>query len=82
MSALHTSGQLVASADLAVARAAVLEARPGEPTHEANRRRILTFIDEHPDALHRTCLEGHLTGSAAGLLRAAGAVTGTVRGRR
>jgi 8-oxo-dGTP pyrophosphatase MutT (NUDIX family) len=65
MSALHTSGQLVASLDLAVARAAVLEARPGDATHEENRRRILTFIDEHPDALHRSCLEGHLTGSAA-----------------
>ena len=26
---------------------------------------ILAFIDDHPDALHRSCLEGHLTGSAA-----------------
>ncbi|HRE82235.1 MAG TPA: NUDIX hydrolase [Opitutaceae bacterium] len=25
---------------------------------------ILTFIEQHPDCLLRTCLEGHLTGSA------------------
>ncbi|MCP5024681.1 MAG: NUDIX hydrolase [Actinomycetia bacterium] len=25
---------------------------------------ILDFIAEHPDVLHRTCLDGHLTGSA------------------
>ena len=31
---------------------------------EAARRRILAFCDEHPDALHRRCLAGHLTGSA------------------
>lgn len=28
------------------------------------RRRILEFIDRHPDVLHRSCVEGHLTGSA------------------
>lgn len=27
------------------------------------RARILAFIAEHPDALHRSCLDGHLTGS-------------------
>lgn len=27
------------------------------------RDRILDFIATHPDALHRTCLDGHLTGS-------------------
>ena len=27
------------------------------------RARILDFIAAHPDALHRTCLDGHLTGS-------------------
>lgn len=51
--------------DLAVARAAVAAALPGRADHEANRARILAFVDEHPDALHRSCLEGHLTGSAA-----------------
>lgn len=30
-----------------------------------HRARILQFIDEHADALHRTCIEGHLTASAA-----------------
>ena len=28
------------------------------------RDRILAFLDAHPDALHRTCIEGHLTASA------------------
>lgn len=65
MSSLLAAGDLVASGDLAVARAAVEAALPGDETHEANRRRILTFLDEHDDALHRTCVEGHLTGSAA-----------------
>jgi 8-oxo-dGTP pyrophosphatase MutT (NUDIX family) len=51
--------------DLAAARAAVVAARGGDASHEANRARILAFVDAHPDALHRSCLEGHLTGSAA-----------------
>jgi 8-oxo-dGTP pyrophosphatase MutT (NUDIX family) len=51
--------------DLAAARQAVTEARPGEASHEANRRQILAFLDDHPDALHRSCATGHLTGSAA-----------------
>jgi 8-oxo-dGTP pyrophosphatase MutT (NUDIX family) len=63
----HPAGSLALapSDDLAVARAAVAGALPGRADHEANRARILAFIDEHPDALHRSCLEGHLTGSAA-----------------
>ncbi|HJR26752.1 MAG TPA: NUDIX domain-containing protein, partial [Acidimicrobiales bacterium] len=40
-------------------------ALPGTADHEASRARILAFVDEHPDALHRSCAEGHLTGSAA-----------------
>ncbi len=31
---------------------------------QAARRQILQFCSEHADALHRTCLTGHLTGSA------------------
>jgi 8-oxo-dGTP pyrophosphatase MutT (NUDIX family) len=62
---LRRAAELAASPELDVARAAVLAARPGEPGHEANRGRILAFLDEHPDALHRSCLQGHLTGSAA-----------------
>ncbi len=57
--------ELRPSADLAVARAAVLGALPGPADHEANRARILAFLENHPDALHRSCTEGHLTGSAA-----------------
>jgi 8-oxo-dGTP pyrophosphatase MutT (NUDIX family)/mannose-6-phosphate isomerase-like protein (cupin superfamily) len=47
------------SADLAhVAR--MLDAQPPGET----RDRMRAFLDAHPDALHRTCLEGHFTGSA------------------
>lgn len=53
------------SVDLAAARAQVVAAHPGPPEHEANRRQILDFLDAHPDALHRSCAQGHLTGSAA-----------------
>jgi predicted TPR repeat methyltransferase len=72
MTTLHSPSELEPSADLAVARAAVLAARPGDREHEANRRRILQFLDEHPDALHRSCAEGHLTER---LVRKADAVT-------
>lgn len=64
MSALWRAEELTGPADLAAARAAVVAARPGGADHEANRRRILAFLDAHPDALHRSCQEGHLTGSA------------------
>jgi 8-oxo-dGTP pyrophosphatase MutT (NUDIX family) len=64
---VHLAGSpsLAPSDDLAVARAAVVAALPGDASHEANRARILAFVDAHDDALHRSCLEGHLTGSAA-----------------
>lgn len=65
MSGLARADALVASDRLADARAAVVAASSGEPGHEVNRARMLDFIDAHPDALHRSCLEGHLTGSAA-----------------
>lgn len=58
--------------DLAVARAQIVGAASGSAEHEANRARILAFLDGHPDALHRSCLEGHLTGSAAVLDPASG----------
>ncbi len=45
---------------LAVARA-IVEAAAGT---EDTREQILGFIDAHPDALHRSCVTGHLTGSA------------------
>jgi 8-oxo-dGTP pyrophosphatase MutT (NUDIX family) len=62
---LQRAAELTGPDDLAAARAAVVAARPGVAAHEASRRQILEFIDAHPDALHRRCLEGHLTGSAA-----------------
>lgn len=40
-------------------RELVSEAGPAD-----ERDRILAFLDAHPDALHRTCAEGHLTASA------------------
>ena len=62
---LHLAGDLFGPSDLGAARAAVVDTLPGAASHEASREAILEFIDAHPDALHRTCLEGHLTGSAA-----------------
>ena len=48
----------------AAARAAIVAARPGEPSHEAHRATMLAFLDAHPEALDRHCAAGHLTGSA------------------
>ena len=53
---------LAPSADLAVARAHVEAALP--TVDEVLRKQVLAFVDAHPDALHRSCHEGHLTGSA------------------
>lgn len=33
-------------------------------SQEADRQRILDFCADHPDALHRSCVRGHLTASA------------------
>jgi 8-oxo-dGTP pyrophosphatase MutT (NUDIX family) len=65
VSALLRAEELTGPDDLAAAIAAVAGAAPGDPSHEANRRQILDFAAAHPDALHRSCEEGHLTGSAA-----------------
>lgn len=35
-----------------------------DPDAERHRRTILDFVQDHDDALHRSCREGHLTGSA------------------
>jgi 8-oxo-dGTP pyrophosphatase MutT (NUDIX family) len=56
--------RLRSSDDLAVARAVVAGVVSDDPEVTGSRDRILAFVDRHPDALHRTCLEGHLTGSA------------------
>ena len=55
--------QLRASDDLADARRA-LEAAAIDPDAERHRVAVLEFLDVHADALHRTCRNGHLTGSA------------------
>lgn len=62
--AVHPAGTLRPVDDLGVARAAVVGALPGDATHEHARAEMLAFIDAHPDALHRSCGIGHLTGSA------------------
>jgi 8-oxo-dGTP pyrophosphatase MutT (NUDIX family) len=50
--------------DLAVARAQVAAAPVPDGEQRDTRDRMLAFVDAHPDALVRTCVEGHLTGSA------------------
>jgi 8-oxo-dGTP pyrophosphatase MutT (NUDIX family) len=45
-----------------VATLQALEA--ADPDQEALRRRMLAFAEEHPDALRRSCTEGHFTASA------------------
>lgn len=52
------------SSDLADARATVAAVTDADPDVAAHRARTLRFVDRHPDALHRSCTEGHLTGSA------------------
>jgi 8-oxo-dGTP pyrophosphatase MutT (NUDIX family) len=52
------------SVDLDHARRIVAGTDVGSPEVEACRERILHFLDDHTDALHRSCVDGHLTGSA------------------
>jgi 8-oxo-dGTP pyrophosphatase MutT (NUDIX family) len=54
---------LAASDDLDVARDQLATAEV-DPDAERHRRAMLDFVDQHDDALHRSCREGHLTGSA------------------
>ncbi len=55
---------LDASSDLAVARSLLAGWMPPSPEQATARDRIVGFVDTHPDALLRSCVEGHLTGSA------------------
>ncbi len=50
--------------ELDLARAAVSDFMPAEIAQERAQRHMLAFLAGHPNALHRTCLAGHLTGSA------------------
>jgi 8-oxo-dGTP pyrophosphatase MutT (NUDIX family) len=61
--ALHDDDDLVRSTDLADAIDLVVGAQL-DPDSERHREHLLRFCSAHPDALHRTCAEGHLTGSA------------------
>jgi 8-oxo-dGTP pyrophosphatase MutT (NUDIX family) len=46
-------------------RSVVDQLRAGDLDHVSDiRDRVLAFLEVHPDALHRSCLEGHLTASA------------------
>jgi 8-oxo-dGTP pyrophosphatase MutT (NUDIX family) len=56
--------RLVPSALLAVTRSQLGTYLPPDPAQAGTLDRILEFVDRHPDALLRTCAEGHLTGSA------------------
>lgn len=58
------AGRTPRPGDLAEARRQLLAAALVGPEQEALRRRVLDFVDRHPDALHRCCAAGHLTGSA------------------
>lgn len=53
--------RLEPSADLAVARLAIDTALDPDADHHVH---MLGFLATHPDALLRSCTEGHLTGSA------------------
>ncbi len=50
--------------ELAAARTHVENIEPSDDEQIRLQRQILDFIDAHADALHRSCLIGHLTGSA------------------
>jgi 8-oxo-dGTP pyrophosphatase MutT (NUDIX family) len=56
--------ELAPVADLAVARAAIAAYGACAATQANTRGFVLDWIDHHPDALLRSCLEGHLTSSA------------------
>ena len=56
--------RLAGATDLALARRTIEALDAHDVEVRAHRSRMLEFIDAHPDALHRSCAVGHLTGSA------------------
>jgi 8-oxo-dGTP pyrophosphatase MutT (NUDIX family) len=60
--------------ELHLARQAVVEVPRGDQAVEEARQRMLRWIDGHPDALLRTCLDAHLTASALVVDPSSGAV--------
>jgi len=59
-----TDPRLARGLDLAQARAQLCAYQPPDDDQARVRAEMLRFVDEHPDALVRSCAEGHLTGSA------------------
>jgi len=55
---------LAAEADLDRAVAEVSAYDAPDDVQGATRQRMLSFLSTHPDGLWRSCLDGHLTGSA------------------
>jgi hypothetical protein len=55
---------LLGPSGLEHARRIVLDYRPHDASQAAERERVLAFIDAHPDALERSCVDGHLTAAA------------------
>lgn len=55
---------LGAGLDLQHARRLLEHYAPRDDHQALEQRRILEFVDSHPDALLRTCITGHLTASA------------------
>ncbi len=53
------------TSELAVSTQQIRDVAITDEHQRSFRDQILGFCAEHPDALHRTCLSGHLTGSAA-----------------
>ncbi|MFP4511430.1 MAG: NUDIX hydrolase [Acidimicrobiales bacterium] len=47
-----------------MARSTIDGVSGADATVQRHRRQMLRFIDTHPDAAHRSCAVGHLTGSA------------------
>jgi 8-oxo-dGTP pyrophosphatase MutT (NUDIX family) len=56
--------RLASTPDLAVAVDLLARMTPHDDEQRRVRDRMLAFCAEHPDALHRSCLTGHLTGAA------------------
>lgn len=56
--------ELASSSDLAELHAALAAHRPADAQQAEVQARMVAFAAAHPDALHRSCAEGHFTGSA------------------
>ena len=56
--------ELTLTGELSAARSTLAAYAAPDPQQTETKRRMLAFIDAHPDALWRSCEEGHLTSSA------------------